>query len=418
MTKRTRRIKRLIAFLLAAVTFAALSAQVSIVYGSSSCRGVIEDNQDALSADEESALLDIMYSAADDIGMNIGVLISDDLGGVSETQSCEYFADAYFKGGSGVVLLITAEGSGDTDWIYCTGDARDIYEQQQEHIFDAVYYGLDSGVSPNYKAAVEQFCDYLTNNRNGYTGMEPEDYDGIQFGAVLTDYQDALDTSEERELLEVIQSVADNIGANVGVVFSDSLNGKSESKYTDDFLDENFGADSSSIVLMLVREGSGNQDWISCTKHAYDIYCSQIDDIFDAVYYGMDSGISPNYPAAVREFCNYLENHKTGYAGSESASFSFHFGMEHIILLVVLILIPLIGVNAYAAGYKKRAPISARQYLDANRTAFTLRKDMFVREFTTSHRISSSSSGGHRGGGGGGGHSRSGGRGGGGGRHR
>ncbi len=415
-----KRIKRLIALLLAAVIFSALSAQVCVVYGSGSYKGIIEDNQYVLSASDESALLDIMYSAADDIGMNIGVLISDDLGGISEAQSCEYFADAYFKGGSGVVLLITAEGSGDTDWIYCTGDARDIYEQQQEHIFDAVYYGLDSGVSPNYKAAVEQFCNYLTNNRNGYTGMEPWDYDGIRFGAVLTDYQDALDTSEEQELLGVIQSAADNIGANVGVVFSDSLNGKSERKYTDDFLDENFGADSSSVVLMLVREGSGNQDWISCTKHAYDIYGSQIDDIFDAVYYGMDSGISPNYPAAVREFCCYLENHKTGYAGSESASasFEFHFGMEHIILLVVLILIPLIGVNAYAAGYKKRAPVSARHYLDANRTVFTLRQDMFVREFTTSHRISSSSSGGGRGGGGGGGHSRSGGRGGGGGRHR
>ncbi len=227
------------------------------------------------------------------------------------------------------------------------------------------------------------------------------------YRGVIEDYQNALTSAEEQELLGVIQSAADNIGANVGVVLSDSLNGKSEEKYTDDYMYENFGRESSSIVLMLVKEGSGNQDILAFNEHAHDVYDSQYEDIFDAVYSGMDSGNYPNYPAAIKNFCSYLENNKTGNAGSVE----FHFGMGHFIALIFAVVIPLICVNTYAAGYKKRVPISARQYMDGSRTNFTLKQDMFVREFTTSHRISSSSSrssgGGHRSSGG---HSSHGGR--------
>ena len=412
----TKYIKKTAALLLAAVVLAVMSLTCFAANGDT-YRAALEDYQHGLSSDDEAELLDMMYEAADDIGMNIGIIIADDLGGISEEQFCEDFAAAYFgSSGSSIVLLIAEEGSGDYDWIYTTGKASGVYDKQQDKIFDAVYYGLDSGVSPNFRAASEQFCRYLVENSGGYSGADPGDYSNIQFKVTLDDYQYALSSSEKAELLEVIQSTADEIGANIGVVLSDSLDGKSESRYTDDYMFGQFGEDSSSIVLMLVKEGTGNQDWISCNKHAYDIYGSQIDEIFDAVYRGMDSGNNPNYPAAIKKFCSYLESHKTGYAGSSGGSFGFHFGMGHLIMLAIALVLALVVVNTHAAGYKKRAPISARQYLVNDRTKFTLRQDIYVREFTTSHRISSSSSGGsHRGGGG---HSRSGGHGGGGGRHR
>lgn len=380
---------------------------------------VLEDYQYSLYSDEEESLLEKMQSAADKINTNIGIIIADELGGISEEEYCEAFVEAYFgSNGSSIVLLLVADGSGDIDWVYTTGKAISVYDKQLDNIFDAVYYGRNSGVSPNYLAASEQFCRYLVENADGYSGADPADYGDIHYMAVLTDYQYALSYTESEELLEEIQDAADTIGANVGVVLSDSLNGKSERKYTDDFLDDNFGAESSSIVLMLVKEGTGNQDWISCTKDAYDIYGPQIEDIFDDVYYGMDSGASPNYPAAIRSFCSYLKNHQTGYVGSSGSSsgISFHFGTGQFVAIIIALIVSCVVVGTHAAGYKKKAPISARAYLDNNRTNFIERNDIFIREYTTSHKISSSSGGGHHGGGGG--RSHSGGRGGGGGRHR
>lgn len=414
--------KRIISIFLAAVTLAMLSVTGFAVNDDiRRPRVVLEDYQNALYSDEEEALLEEMQSAADKINTDIGIIIADDLGTVSEEEYCETFVEAYFHNtSSSITLLLVADGSGDIDWVYTTGKASSVYDKQLDNIFDAVYYGRNSGVSPNYKAASEQFCRYLVNNSDGYSGADPSEYGDIHYMAVLTDYQYALSSSEEEDLLEVIQSTADAIGANVGVVLSDSLFGKSERQYTDDFLDDNFGADSSSIVLMLVKEGTGNQDWIACTKDAYDIYGSQIDDIFDDVYYGMDSGASPNYPAAIREFCSYLRNHQTGYVGSSGSNYSSgiscHFGMGQIIAIIIAFFVSLTVVGTHAAGYKKRAPISARAYLDNNRTRFTEKNDVYIREYTTSHKISSSSGGGHHGGGGGRSHSGS--RGGGGGRHR
>ncbi len=406
-----RYVKRTAALLLAAVIFT-VSGLLSLACGAADIapsKAALEDYQHVLSAEDEAELLDIMYDTADKTGTNIGIIIADDLGGIDEDEYCEAFAEAYFGSfGSTIVLLIAEEGSGDYDWIYTKGEASRVYDSQQDKIFDAVYYGLDSGRELNFRAAGEQFCKYLVENKNGYTGAEPGDYSGIQYMATLDDYQYALSSSEKAELLELIQSTADDIGANIGVVLSDSLNGKSEERYTDDYMYEQFGEDSSSIVLMLVKEGTGNHDVLAFNKHAYDIYDSQYQSILDAVYRGMDRGSSPNYPEAIEEFCSYLANHKTGYVGSSGGGFHFHIGMGQIIVMIFAFIIVITSVNAYAARYKKQTPISARTYLDNSRTNFTVRQDIFVREFTTSHKISSSSSGGGRHGGGGG-HSRSGG---------
>lgn len=411
-----KHIKRAATLLLAAVILSILT----LTCGALDIKrpaAILEDYQHALSGDEQSELLELIQDTADKIEMNVGIIIADDLGGIDEDDYCEAFAQSYFgEREDSVVLLLTEEGSGDYDWIYTAGKAINVYDNQQSKIFDAVYYGLDSGISPNYKAASEQFCYYLDENRNGYSGAALEDYSGITYKATLDDYQYALSSSEKEELITVIQSTANEIGANIGVVLSDSLNGKSEERYTDDYMYEQFGKESSSIVLMLVKEGTGNQDTIAFNKHAYDIYDSQYTQILDAVYRGMDSGNSPNYPAAIENFCNYLENHRTGYAGSSGISFGFHIGFGHIIALAIALIVALVIVNTHAASYKRKAPISARAYLAQDRTQFTLRQDIFVREYTTSHRISSSSGGSHHGGGGG--HSRSGGHSSHGGRHR
>lgn len=229
-----------------------------------------------------------------------------------------------------------------------------------------------------------------------------EDYG--YFGA-LEDNQDALSDQQEQELLSLLDTTAREIHANVGVVLADAdMDGLTERYYTKLFHNRCFGENSDSIALMLVQTGSGKVDQIYCTDRAYDMYHPRTDDIFDAVYDGLDSSGGDNYYAAITEFCSYLKSH-------DSVPVSVHFNPGIIPGVVIALIIGISAANAQAAKYKKRAPVSARAYIDNNSTRFTQRSDVFVREFTTSHRISSSSSGSHRSGGGGGGH-RSGGGGG------
>lgn len=406
--------------LLTVLVIAVVTLGASTVAYGRGTHGILVDERGFFAGDEVSELNQLLSDTARTLDMNVAVLIADDIT-TSEQQTCDDFLDMYFDADDdSIVLMIAREGSGFADWVSYTNHARTVFKPQLDHIFDAVYYGLDSGDSLNYYAAVEQFCSYLVKNRNGYVGDVTGD---ISYKTRLEDYQNALTSAEETELLGVMQSTADNIGANVGVVLTDGIGYGNEPEYTDDFLNDSFGYDSSSIVLMLVRAGTGEQDWIACSNHANDIYGNRTDRIFDAVYDGLDSGSGDNYPAAIREFCNYLENHRLAYEGDSSEDYDngiFAFiNMGSLAGIVVAVLITVAVVNGMAAGYRKKSPVSARAYIENDMIRFTAKKDIFVREFTTSHRISSSSSGSHGGGrSGGGGHSRSGGHGGGGGRHR
>lgn len=421
--------KRLFSLLTALVMALSFSVAVNADGGLYSSHGILLDERDILTSDEEEKLSDLLSSTASEIEMNVMVYFPSTISS-SEQKTCLDLLDDYFNpSADSIVLMLPKEGSGFDDWIAYTNGAKTAFQGQLDHLWDAVYYGLDSGESVNYPQAIVQFCNYLIKNRDGYVG----EVKGSSFYKVrLEDYQGELSQDEYDSLYGEMQDKADEIGANIGVVLTNGVGSGNEQKYTDDFLDENFGAESSSIVLMLVRAGTGEQDWISCTQHAYDNYGRKIDRIFDAVYDGLAYNGGDNYPAAIRNFLSFLSGEKLPYAGAnysgnyiddydDNSGKSFmNFGTGVLGGLIVALIITIVVVKAVSGSYKKKAPISARAYIDTNMTHFTERRDMFVREYTTSHRVSSSSSGGggsHRSGGGGG-HSRSGSRGGGGGRRR
>lgn len=202
--------------------------------------------------------------------------------------------------------------------------------------------------------------------------------------------------SRRRSFFDILDSTAREIHANVGVILGNaSLDGLSERSYAKEFHNRSFGEYSDSIVLMLVQAGSGKVDQIYCTDRAYDMYQPRIDSIFDAVYDGLDSSGGDNYYAAVTNYCAYLRSH-------DSVPPKVDINIGHVGGVIVALIIAVCVANSQAAKYKKRAPVSARRYMDGSLTRFTQRGDVFVREYTTSHRISSSSSGGSRHSGGGG----------------
>ena len=236
-----------------------------------------------------------------------------------------------------------------------------------------------------------------------------DDTDYGYFGCI-EDHQDALTDSQEAQLLTLLDDTARNIHANVGVIFADSyMDGMSEVSYAKSFLSRSFGEYSDSVVLMMVQSGSGKVDQIYATDAAYDKYHSKIDSIFDYVYDGFDSGSGENYYSAVTGFCDYLNSHPVN-------STEFHLNTGNVGGIIIALIAAVVIANGHASSYKKKLPISARAYMKNDMTHFTERNDIFVREFTTSHRVSSSSSsssgghgghggrsgGGHHGGGGGG----------------
>ncbi|MCM1168077.1 MAG: TPM domain-containing protein [Ruminococcus sp.] len=240
---------------------------------------------------------------------------------------------------------------------------------------------------------------------------------------VLVDLDECLTEAEEKQLLDMMNETANKISCNVGIVITRDLNGMTDSQYAKYFGNTNFGSGSSYAVFMFLNTHDnpaydGYEDKLELNGRGHDYYNNKANAIFNKVYDGLDSA---GFYSAGREFCRALEL----YAGSKGGgfegfveSFSIFFAGSFFGLIAAVI-VTVIVVNGVVRGYKKRAPISASNYIDQSRTRITRQVDQFVREYTTSVSTSSSS-GGH----GGGGHSshggshRSGGHSSHGGRHR
>lgn len=243
----------------------------------------------------------------------------------------------------------------------------------------------------------------------------------------IADYDNCLTDREEAELLEILQKSAKSAKCNIGVVITKDLEGKSDKKYTEAFLDDNFGYNSDSIVLMLFNSYNRPQyasatDVLTESKSIKSRFQSKSVKILDNIYDKMGEPRGNKYAyntttktyggydyyAAIKEFARNVKRYGSGgfirlgamLGDYITGNFTF-FGGGLVIAAVVTLGI----VSSKVRGYKRKATLSASNYLDRRATRVTRQVDQFVREYTTSH-TNSSSSGGHGGGhhGGGGGH--------------
>lgn len=229
-----------------------------------------------------------------------------------------------------------------------------------------------------------------------------DEYDSY-YTAALSDYDGVLTDSEETELLSLMLETANDIECNVGVVITDDLGGESDHKYAANYYASSFPTGSSAVVFLFNNDKSSpppNADYLYTYGKGTDVFLPKSDKILNAIYDGFDSS---GYYAAIKNFCKVLSRNDNG--GSVSIDIE-SFLMPAFIALIIDLVITLSVMGGITRGYKKKAPVSAIGYLDQSRTRFTKKEDVFVREFTTSHRISSSSSGSHGGRSGGSGGSR------------
>ena len=261
-----------------------------------------------------------------------------------------------------------------------------------------------------------------------------------KYSVAIDDLDDCLTPMEESDLLRIMQKTADKTKLNIGFCITADLKGKSDELYSDYVLDEHFGHGSDSIVLLMVNTYDKPQyaavtDEISTSGVAVGKFSTSIieNNMFPRIYKGFDNknavsvGVpksnvykgysSSQFYQACVGFCEAIETFSNPFVAfwATIGDYIANNVPALVIGIIVATIFALSVANSTKSKYSKKKPISADKYLDRRSTRVVRQVDAFVREYTTSVRISSSSGGGGRSGGGGG---HSSGHGGGGGRHR
>ena len=244
------------------------------------------------------------------------------------------------------------------------------------------------------------------------------------YRVIIEDFDNCLTADEKASLIDIMQKTANKIGLNVGYCITADLEGMSHQYYSDYRLDANFGKVSDSVMLVMVNthdkpEYKNATDEISTTGEAISRFPTSMieNSIFPRIYRGLDDPYAtsvgtpmPNvykntssaqYYQACIEYCKALEAYSS-FWGKVGAFISEHIA-ELFMAIITAFVIASIASGCTKSKYKKKKPISANNYLDRKSINQKRAIDAFIREYTTSVKISSSSSSG--GGGGGGGHS-------------
>ncbi len=407
---------------MAVLMLAAASLSTSTVAAAAGHIASLLDYSNVLTDSEEDDLRKLLAFTALKIEANVGVIITDDIYGASPREYTESELERLFGANSdSLVLLICNDFETGYDYISCTGTAADRYHDESHEMLSSFYYGLDHS---GYYHGIVDFCEYLGVTEVDAGIISPSDAPvAVSYTAVLADYDDCFTDSEENDLISYMQMTANEIECHVGIVTSSDLRGMNDKQYAVQFYQDSFGSGSNAVVLLFCNDHV-NYDYIYTYGLGTDKFDSRIDDIFDDIYDALgDDADSYDYYQASMSFCSYMRNHnyETDYNDyyddddfhfSGEGSFTFDFGIAVFVGAILSLIVTTISVKSTTNAYKKKAPISARHYLDQTAIKWLDRQDIYLRETNTSVRISSSSSGGGRSRSGGGGRRRSGGGGG------
>lgn len=233
--------------------------------------------------------------------------------------------------------------------------------------------------------------------------------------SIIDDMAGLYTESQLEELKKKQQEVSDLTGWNIAVVTSNvglGENGTNAMRFAEDYYDENFGSESSSVVYLIDLDyrhfamdgdvldyfnGTRLDRMIDDCEKKYFNY----DDVgnLEKFYYHLEK----NYNAGT-----VARDPDIGRKGEDfvpSDGVITVNGYDVTMLLGGMIMggiAAAIGIAIVLSRYKLHHVPTANCYLNGNNINFYRREDRFVREYTTRTRIDSGSSGG---GGGGGGHS-------------
>lgn len=212
------------------------------------------------------------------------------------------------------------------------------------------------------------------------------------------DYADVLTDTEEQMLRDYIAEKEPEIQADIVLV---TVNEPMQTGYVsweaamrmraDDIYDDNnYGYDKvwGNGVLLLDNYYEGQEgSWLSTCGNVYEQFGDyEIDEVLDAVYYGLDDGAYNAYKAYIDETCALMTSGR-------------------LTVIPVCILIPVIVALIYAGVnlHQKKAKdtTTASTYMEGGKPVINIASDDFIRKNVVKTRIESSSGGGGGGGRGG-----------------
>lgn len=267
-------------------------------------------------------------------------------------------------------------------------------------------------------------------------------FDGQSSNSNFVDNADIIENSDD--ITELIQQTSEELQMNIYVYIAGSSDyNKSDYEietFADSSYDEIFGEETDGVFYYIDLSGrSPAYDYISTSGKAVLLYQKNIDNIFSQLdNYLPASGqtvYSEDIENAIEEFLNLLKRDSNKipssmeyYYDESSGKYMFMKNGEFLVsrnkpitynlfFMGICIIIGLVTtVIVYFVTkhrYKFKKSQNSMVYVKNEKTVFNKNIDMFIRTYTTKHKIETSSSSGSRGGGGhsGGGH-------GGGGHHR
>lgn len=342
------------------------------------------DLPDLIEEDEEDEILTAADSFAKRSGLNIGIVITNDIGEDKSDDNAVRFSEEmymYFYGEDTDGLLLVMNEDTNYDNIYRSGSCKQQYSTASMlDTFNAIY---EEWGKKNYKSALLRFVekiDYYYDADVGenavVTGMEPEDIPDGPIGEdipgkpkvkILDDYN-YLTPAQEKDIISTARSFSDKTGFNIIFVITDEIGSDKSDRavmnYADDRYDELCGINTDGILLLINNDTK--YDWISTSGSCINYYSDErIDRIFDRIY---DNIVSGDYYSACIGFvskCEYYYNQgKANYqVGIESGDgyIEFDFVAYAQPLLIILVSMAIAAGVAYSvitAPYKLKKAVT------------------------------------------------------------
>lgn len=231
--------------------------------------------------------------------------------------------------------------------------------------------------------------------------------------SIIDDRAGLYSSYELEELEEKQQAVSDLTGWNIAVVTTDTgfgTDGSRAMRYAENYYDECFGSDSSSVVYLIdldYRHFAMDGDVLNyfntsrldkmiteCNKKYFDY-----DDVghLETFYYYLEY----YYGQGTVEYDSNVGAKGSGFVPSMGIKEEYNLTMLLAGIITGAVAAG-IGIAIVLSRYKFHHAPTANCYLNSNTINMYRRQDRFVREYTTRTRIDSDSGGS---GGGGGGHS-------------
>ena len=190
-----------------------------------------------------------------------------------------------------------------------------------------------------------------------------------------------LSASEEATLQSRIDELVSTYQMDVGIVLSNSMDGKSSRAYADDFYDGNgfgIGEDYSGLLMLINMED--REVYISTCGAGISYFTdARINSILDKITPHLKDA---NYMNACTAFLNQIEDKlvlgipSNQYTQEEK---SFKFSLTHtIIYIVIAIICSLLTCLGVKKSYSRPTSISGRAYMNQYSLNFTRRTDTFL----------------------------------------